>query len=73
MSLPTNVIKCKFCSWMTRKYGMGSTPEKAFSKLYRHIDACHPQQADMLDEMREALEKNDRLREELERINGVQS
>lgn len=68
MSLPTNVIKCKFCNWMTRKYGFGSTPEKAFAKLYRHIDDQHPEQADMIDQMKLSLEKNDRLVEELKRI-----
>jgi hypothetical protein len=69
MSYPTNFIKCKFCTWTTRKYGMGSNPDKAFVRLFKHIECDHPEHDDLLDEMRRSL--IDREQEELERINGT--
>ena len=65
----TNVIKCRFCNWMTRKYGMGSNPEKAFAKLFKHIEECHEDQYDLLESMRKAM--IERELEEVERINGT--
>lgn len=41
-----NTIKCRFCTWRTHKYGNKTTPEKAFARLFRHVEAEHTDEAD---------------------------
>jgi hypothetical protein len=43
-----NYIRCRFCDWTTRKWGMGSTPHKAFARLAGHIEVDHPDEDDKL-------------------------
>lgn len=69
MSIPTNTIKCRYCNWMTRKQGFGSNPEKAFTRLMKHVEECHPEEYDAIEAQRKL--SFDREREELERMNGV--
>lgn len=65
----TNTIKCRFCPWVTRKYGFGSNPEKAFQKLLKHIEDQHPTQYELIEQMRKA--SSERERDEQERFNGT--
>lgn len=64
-----NNIKCRFCPWVTRKYGFGSNPEKAFARLLKHIEDSHPHQHELIEDMRKASIQ--RERDEQERFNGT--
>lgn len=70
MSVPSNTIKCRFCNWMTRKQGFGSNPEKAFARLMKHVEDCHPEQYGQIEAMRKVGAQ--RERDELERFNGTE-
>lgn len=48
----SNIIKCRFCGWKTRKWGDGSTTAKAFARLATHIGDSHPAEDDKLSVLR---------------------
>lgn len=52
----TNNIKCRYCTWTTRKFGHDSTMDKAFARLRGHIEAMHENVADQMAAAKEASE-----------------
>lgn len=67
--MDNNTIKCRFCNWTTRKFGFGSNPEKAFTRLLKHIEEQHETQHELIEQMRRASLA--RERDEQERFNGT--
>jgi hypothetical protein len=56
MAKQANVIKCKHCDWITRKWGRGSSPGKAFTRLIDHIRDEHPKEHAKTQALAEAHE-----------------
>lgn len=68
--MPTsNLLKCKFCGWRTVKWSQDSTIEKAFTRLFKHIESDHPEQDELLDQLKANMV--DRASEEQRRFDSV--
>lgn len=46
-----NYIRCRSCTWVTRKWGRGSNPEKAWLRLAQHVSEEHDSEGHLEAEM----------------------